>query len=255
MRGLLATSRAAFLEAAANPGALLSQMSVMIVNDGVWIVFWALFFRRTGELGGWDLDGIIVLQSVLTAAGGIALGLVSNARRVGTLALDGGLDPVLTLPTSTLGHVLARRVEPTNLGDLAFGVVLFAVAGHPTPARVALFVVVVLASATLMTGFLVLTGSLAFFAGRSESGELGFHAMLLLGSYPVDIFAGTAKVVLYTVLPAAFVSTVPARLIEDVDAGQAAALLGVSSGVALAAALVFRAGLRRYASGAVWTRA
>jgi ABC-2 type transport system permease protein len=255
MRGLFATSRAAFLEAAANRPALVSQMAVMIINDGVWIVFWALFFRRAGDLGGWDLHGIIVLQSVLTAAGGITLGLLANARRVGTLAVEGGLDPVLTLPTPTLGHVLLRRVEPTNLGDLAFGVVLFAVAGDPTPARVGLFVVVVAASATLLTGFLVLTGSLAFFAGRSESGELGFHAMVLLGSYPVDIFAGAAKLVLYTVVPAAFVSTVPARLIEDVDAGQAAALLGVAGGVALAAGLVFRAGLRRYTSGAVWTRA
>lgn len=255
MRAVLATSRAAFLEAAANRGALASQMTVMIVNDGVWIVFWAIFFRRTGPLAGWDLDTIIVLQAVLTAAGGIALGLVANARRIGPLALDGGLDPVLTLPTSTLGHVLARRVEPVNLGDLAFGVVLFAVAGHPTPARVALFGVVVLASATLMVGFLVLTGSLAFFAGRGEAGELGFHAMVLLGSYPVDIFAGTAKLVLYTVVPAAFVATVPARLIEHFDAGQAAALVGIAGAVALAAALVFRAGLRRYESGAVWTRA
>ncbi len=255
MRALLATSRAAFLDAAANPRALVAQMSVMIVNDGVWIVFWTLFFRRTGQLGGWDLDGIIVLQSVLTASGGIALGLVANARRIGVLALEGGLDPVLALPTSTLGHVLARRVEPTNLGDLVFGVVLFAVAGHPTPGRVALFVVVVLASATLLTGFLVLTGSLAFFAGRGESGELGFHAMVLLGSYPVDIFAGTAKVLLYTVIPAAFVSTVPARLVADFDAAQASGLLAMSGGVALLAVLVFRAGLRRYTSGAVWTRA
>ena len=39
-------------------------------------------------------------------------------------------------------------------------------------------------SATLLTGFLVLTGSLAFFIGRSEGGELGFHAMLLLGALP-----------------------------------------------------------------------
>jgi ABC-2 type transport system permease protein len=255
MRAILATSRAAFSAAAANRRALVAQMAVMIVNDGVWIVFWALFFRRTGPLSGWDLDTIIVLQAVLTAAGGIALGLVANARRIGALVLDGGLDPVLALPTSTLGHVLARRVEPTNLGDLAFGVVLFAVAGHPTPTRVAAFVAVVLASATLMVGFLVLTGSLAFFAGRGESGELGFHAMLLLGSYPVDIFAGTAKLVLYTVVPAAFVSTVPARIIEHFDAGQAVALAGAASGVALLAALVFRSGLRRYESGAVWTRA
>jgi len=255
VRGLLATARAALSEAAVNRGALASQMTAMIVNDGVWIVFWALFFRRVGDLGGWDLDGIILLQAVLTASGGIALGLLANARRVGTLAVEGGLDSVLTLPVSTLGHVLLRRVEPTNLGDLAFGATLFAVAGHPTPGRVAIFVVVVLASATLMTAFLVLTGSLAFFAGRGEGGELGFHAMLLLGAYPVDIFAGTAKLILYTVVPAAFVSTVPARLIQEFDAGQAAVLLAVAAVVALAAWTAFTLGLRRYTSGAVWTRA
>jgi ABC-2 type transport system permease protein len=255
VRGLLATARAAFLEAAANRGALASQMATMIVNDGVWIVFWALFFRRVGTLGGWDLDGIIVLQAVLTASGGITLGLLANARRVGTLALEGGLDPILTLPVPILGHVLLRRIDPTNLGDLVFGVTLFAVAGHPTPTRVGLYLAVVLASATLLTGFLVLTGSLAFFAGRGEGGELGFHAMVLLGSYPVDVFAGAAKVVLYTAVPAAFVSTVPARLIEGFDAPQAVALVGVASAVALAAWATFTVGLRRYTSGAVWTRA
>lgn len=255
MRGLFATFRAAVLEAAANPTALVSQMAVMVVNDGVWIVFWYLFFRRVGDLSGWDLDGIILLQAVLTSAGGIALGLLANARRIGVLALEGGLDPVLALPVPTLGHVLLRRIEPNNLGDLAFGLTLFAVAGDPTPARTAVFLAVVLASATLLTGFLVLTGSLAFFAGRGESGELGFHAMLLLGSYPVDIFAGTAKLILYTVVPAAFVSTVPARLIQDVDAVQAVALFGVAAVVAIAAGTVFTVGLRRYTSGAVWTRA
>jgi len=253
--GLLATFRAALQEAAANPAALLSQMAVMIVNDGVWIVFWYLFFQEVGELGGWDLDGIILLQSVLTAAGGIALGVLANARRIGPLVLEGGLDPVLTLPVPTLGHVLLRRIEPNNVGDLAFGVTLFAVAGHPTPARTAMFVVVVLASATLLTGFLVLTGSLAFFAGRGESGELGFHAMVLLGSYPVDIFAGTAKLLLYTAVPAAFVSTVPARLIQGFDASDAVALFGVAATVAAAGGIVFTVGLRRYTSGAVWTRA
>jgi ABC-2 type transport system permease protein len=255
MRALLATTRAAALEAAADRRALASQALAMVVNDGVWVVFWVLFFHRAGELRGWDVESIILLQAVLTAAGGIALGLVANARRLGTLIVDGGLDPVLALPAPPLGLLLLRRIEPVNLGDLAFGVTLFAVAGHPTPTRVLLFVAVVAASATLLTGFLVLTGSLAFFAGRGESGELGFQAIVLLGSYPVDVFAGTAKLLAYTVVPAAFVSTVPARIIMDPDAGQALVLLAVAAGVAAAASLVFRAGLRRYTSGAVWTRA
>ena len=111
-----------------------------------------------------------------------------------------------------------------NLGDLAFGIGLFFVACDPTPQRTVIFVLVSLASATLLTGFLVLTGALAFFIGRSESGELGFHGMLLLGAYPVDLFAGAIRIFLFTLIPAAFVSAVPAQLVEDFDLGRALTL-------------------------------
>ena len=99
-----------------------------------------------------------------------------------------------------------------------------------------------------------ITGSLAFFVGRSEGGELGFHAIILLGSYPVDIFAGAAKVVLYTAVPAAFVSSVPAGLVEDFELGEAAFLATIAVTFATAAWTTFTLGLRRYTSGSVWTR-
>ena len=114
---------------------------------------------------------------------------------------------------------------------------------------------VVLASATLLTGFLVLTGALAFFIGRSESGELGFHSMLLLGAYPVDLFAGAIRVMLFTVVPAAFIAAVPAGLVDDFDPGRAVALGLAAACFAMAAAVTFTLGLRRYTSGSVWTRA
>lgn len=255
MTGLAATLRSAFAEVAAKPRALAAQMTVMMVNDFVWVVFWVLFFDRVGTLGGWDRDGILMLQAVLTTAGGLSLGVFSNARRIGSMAVDGDLDAVLALPVMPLPFVLLRRIEPVNLGDLAFGIGLFAVAGHPTPARALVFLCVVLASATLLTGFLVLTGALAFFLGRRESGELGFHAMLLLGAYPVDLFAGTIRILLFTVVPAAFVSAVPARLVLDFEPGRAVALVSAAAVFMLAAATTFTLGLRRYTSGSVWTRA
>lgn len=255
MRGLWATLRNAFAEAAAKPAALATQMFVMAANDFVWVIFWVLFFDRVGDIGGWDRDRILLLQAVLTAAGGVSLGIFANARRIGMMAVGGELDAVLSLPVPPLSHVLVRRIEPINLGDLAFGVVLFAIVGNPTPQRTAIFVLVVLASAVLLTSFLVLTGALAFFLGRSESGELGFHAMLLLGAYPVDVFAGAVKVLLFTVVPAAFVAAVPARLIDDFDLVRAVELLSVAVVFTMAASATFTLGLRRYTSGSVWTRA
>lgn len=78
---------------------------------------------------------------------------------------------------------------------------------------------------------------------------------MLLGSYPVDVFAGVAEVVLYTVVPAAFVSTMPARLLDSFDLPEAAALAGIAGAFAVASWVTFTVGLRRYTSGAVWTRA
>lgn len=255
MRAVLTTLRGAFAEAAANRAALGSQVTVMVVNDVVWAVFWLLFFRRVGTLRGWDEERILVLLAVLTTAGGIALGIFSNARRVGAMAVDGELDAVLSLPVPPLAYLLVRRIEPTNLGDVVFGLVLFVAAGEPTLTRTVVFAGVVAAVVALITGFLVLAGSLAFFVGRSETGDLGFQALLLLGSYPVDVFAGVAKVVLYSVVPAAFVASVPARVVDSFDAGLAAWLLVVAASFAVAGWLAFTLGLRRYASGSVWTRA
>jgi ABC-2 type transport system permease protein len=254
MRGLLATLRNAVAEARSNRAALVSQVSIMVLNDIVWVVFWVLFFRRVGSVRGWDGDRILLLLAVLTSAGGIALGILANARRVGTLAVDGHLDSVLALPVPPLAHLLVRRIEAVNVGDLVFGVLLFLTLGRPTVARTAVFVGAVAAVAVLLTGFLVLTGSLAFFIGRNEGGELGFQAMILLGAYPVDIFAGAIKVLLYTVVPAAFVSSVPARLIEDFDVVDALWLAGVAGTFALAGWTAFTLGLRRYTSGSVWTQ-
>jgi len=40
----------------------------------------------TVRVTGWDRDSILVLQAVLTTAGGISLGLFANGRRIGAMA-------------------------------------------------------------------------------------------------------------------------------------------------------------------------
>jgi ABC-2 type transport system permease protein len=159
------------------------------------------------------------------------------------------------LPTPPLLYLMVRRVNGINMGDVMFGVVLFVVAGHPTPSRVLVFIVGVVVAAIVLAGFLVAAGSLAFFAGRDDAGELGFHTMLLFGAYPVDIFGSSARLVLHTVVPAAFVAAVPARLVGHFDLGVALGFVAAAVVFAALAVTLFQLGLRRYTSGAVWTRA
>jgi len=178
-----------------------------------------------------------------------------HARQIGRLATEGGIDATLALPVSPLLHLLARRVYPSNLGDALFGVGLFLVACDPTPARAARFLAVVVLSSVVLGSFLVLVGSLAFFAGRDDAGETGFHSIVMFASYPVDIFGGAMRVLLYTAVPAGFVSAVPARLVDSPSVGLLAGLVGFAAALGAGAWATFTAGLRRYTSGAVWSRA
>jgi ABC-2 type transport system permease protein len=255
MTGLLAVWRGAVADAAANRTALASQIAIMFVNDLLWVVFWVLFFESVGTVRGWDTDLILLLQAVLTTMGGLVLGVFANARNLGAMVVGGELDSALTLPVPTLGFVLLRRIVPFNVGDAVFGVVLFFLFCDPTPTRTLVYVGVSLGATLLVLSFLVIIGSAAFWTDRTEAGDLGFSALLSAGAYPVDSFAGVSKMMLYTVVPAAFVSSVPAKLIQDVDPPLALALAGVVVVFAALAVLTFRAGLRRYTSGSAWTRA
>jgi ABC-2 type transport system permease protein len=255
MSVLLATSRNAMAEAWANRSAFWTQVVIMAVNDLAWIVFWLLFFRRVGAVRGWDADGVLLLLSVVTTAAGLVLGVFANARSIGRLVAGGELDAALSLPVPTLPYLLVRRVNPSNIGDVLFGVTLFIVAGSPTPVRVVLFLFGVAAAAVLLIGFLVLTGSSAFFAGRDDASELSFQGILLLSSYPVDVFGGLAKVFMYTLLPAAFVASVPAKQMQSFSLPVALLTVAVSAAFAVGGWVAFTRGLRRYTSGAVWTSA
>jgi len=255
MSGLLRTMRLAWLEAWTNRRGFWTQVTVMLVNDVVWVGFWVIFFRQVGEIRGWDTDQVLVLLAVLTTGAGISLGFLHNVRRLGTMIGNGELDSALALPVPTLAHLLVRRVDPIHIGDMAFGIVLFFGFCNPTPQRVGVFLAGTVTAAAICTGFLVIMGALSFFVGRSEAGDLGFHALLLTSSYPVDIFAGATKVLLYTAVPAGFMTAAPTRLVDEFDPVLAGATVAVALLVVAIGVVVFNRGLRRYTSGAVWTSA
>ncbi len=252
MNGLQATFRGACAQAWANRRGFWFEITVMILNDLVWVVFWVLFFHRVGTVRGWNTNRILMLQAILTTGGGIVLGVFANARNIGRLAADGELDAALALPVPTLAYILVRKIQALNLGDTIFGVVLFVAIGHPSPSRVAMFLGGSAIAATVLTGFLVLIGSSSFFVGRNEGSELGFHAIVMFGSYPIDVFTGAGRAMLYSVVPAAFIAAVPARLVDSFDPGLAAGAAAAAVVFATLGVVAFNLGLRRYTSGNVW---
>ena len=256
MRSLLATMRTAFREAWTNRRSFWLQVSFMLANDAALILFWILFFHKVGNVRGWDFSHLLVLFGILSTITGISMGVLGNARRLGQVIADGGLDAALTLPVDPLGYLLVRTVDTALLGDLAFGPAMFALSGQATLPRVAAYVLACICGTAVCVSFLVILGSATLYlGGRGEQGDVGFHALLMLASYPLDVFGGAVKLILFTALPAAFITGVPTEVVTTFDWNRAGLMLAVSVGAVILARAVFQAGLARYRSGALWSRA
>ena len=97
---------------------------------------------------------------------------------------------------------------------------------------------------------MVLVQSLAFWLGNSTAlGNLVQNAMLTFALYPIGLFDNAAKLLLFTIVPAALMGAVPADFVRSFS-WTVLAQLCLAALVFLGLALwVFRQGLQRYESG------
>jgi ABC-2 type transport system permease protein len=153
-------------------------------------------------------------------------------------------------PRALLPHLLLGRMNTTAWGDALFGYVVYLAFVRPDLAHLLLFVALTLSVAMVFVGFSVLTGSLSFFLGNASGlADQWRFAMLTFSTYPAVLFEGAIKIVLYTLIPAGFVSYLPAQAVRSLSLRDAALAVAGAGAVLAIGVGVFYIGLRRYASG------
>lgn len=230
--------------------AFISQVVGMMLNNAVYFLFWVLFFDRFQQVRGWGINEMLILFGVVAAGFGLGVYLFGNALTLADVIAGGRLDYYLSLPRPVLLHALASRSIVSGLGDAVYGLISFALAGHYTPDAVGRFALGALLSATIFLSFLVLVQSLAFYLGNATLlTAQATQAIIAFSLYPITLFDGTAKLLLFTVLPAAFMGAVPAEFVREFTWSTLAQLLTAALAFLSLALTVFHRGLRRYESG------
>ncbi len=233
--------------------AFISQSIGMILNDGVYFVIWIIFFDRFKDIRGWGLTDMFIVFGVSASAFGLAGLLFGNAFNLADIIVKGRLDYYLSLPRPTLLHVLASRTVPSSAGDFLYGFISFLASGQFSPIGLTRFLLAVILATIIFASFLVLIQSLAFWMGSGGNfTALAVNAMVTFALYPITLFDQTARFLLFTIVPAAFMGAVPAAFVRDFSwtlLGQ----MGLASAVFLGLAiLLFQFGLRRYESGSAF---
>lgn len=231
-------------------GAFLSQMVAMIVNDCVWVSFWILFFDRFPVIHGWGAVDVITLWAISASGFGIAESIFGNSAQLAALIAQGELDAWLLYPRALLSHLILGKMNATAIGDAIFGYAIYVMFVHPDFAHFLLFAVLTFSVAITFVGVNILAGSLGFFLGNAQVlADQWRFALATFSVYPPSLFDGPIKFVLYTLIPAAFVSYLPIEALHQFSLPIVAISMLGSSAVVVVAGTVFYLGLRRYESG------
>jgi ABC-2 type transport system permease protein len=232
--------------------AFISQSIGMILNDGVYFLVWIIFFDRFKDIRGWQLTDMFLVFGVSAGAFGLAGMLFGNSFNLGDIIVNGRLDYYLSLPRPTLLHVLASRAVPSGFGDFLYGFISYFASGQFSLVGLGRFSLAMALAAVVFVSFLVIIQSLSFWLGTGDTlTGIATNAMITFALYPITLFNNAAKLILFMVIPAAFMGAVPAGFVRSFSWSALGQMFLAAIGFLALALLLFHLGLRRYESGSV----
>jgi ABC-2 type transport system permease protein len=228
----------------------LTQAVGMAINDVFFLFFWWMVFQQTGNLGGYGFRDVMSIWALSASTFGLLHIVFGNVGRINAIVQSGELDIFLLQPRDPFIHLHAARMNFSAWGDFVYAIILFFAISGWNPGKWLLFLIFTIAGALLLGAVLSMADALVFYWGDSSGvTRLVTEFMLNFSLYPDSIFRPGVKWVIYTVLPTAFVVFVPYRLMLAFNLPVCLGVLAIDIGAVILARQIFKAGLKRYASG------
>ncbi|AHF91501.1 hypothetical protein OPIT5_16000 [Opitutaceae bacterium TAV5] len=219
----------------------------------------ALFARFSG-LGGWSLAEIAVFYGTVNVAWALAEGAGRGFDDFGSLVKSGEFDRVLVRPRSTILQVLGREFTLRRLGRIAQGLAVLgwgwlALGLGWQPEKIVLLLAAMAGGVALFLGLLIVQATLAFWTVESlEVMNVLTYGGVAAAQYPLAIYPGWLRRFFTLVVPLGCVTYFPVvGVLSRADPlGSSRAWQWTSPAAGFVffglALLVWRLGLRRYAS-------
>jgi ABC-2 type transport system permease protein len=218
-----------------------------------------ILFSRVSSLGGWSLWEVAFLYGTSYLPFTFADMFVGRIERLGEWIRTGQFDVVLARPLGTLGQALTSDADVRKVGAFAQGATVFGLAlanTHVawTPAKLLVLVLMLLSGFVIFCSVWIGTNAAAFWLVNVREASNAFtYGGNFVTQYPLDIFATWFRRLFAFVIPIAFVNFFPSLFILDKPSDPWPAAFRFASpfvavGTVAVAAIVWRAGIRRYTS-------
>ncbi|HET8670372.1 MAG TPA: ABC-2 family transporter protein [Candidatus Saccharimonadales bacterium] len=210
-----------FIQTTAYRASFLFQIGVELGYQGVFVIFFVVIFGNVKELAGWDYNQILFLTGLNVVTSELIIGsiFIFGLWRLPAAIKDGDIDVALLKPVNALFNLsLAKPYFASILAAVpGLGLMWYAAARMDTPIPpFAIAVGVFLFSCGLVIAYsiAVIFSSLSFyFVSANGLPRMAGAIITQYKTNPFDVYQGALRVVFFFIIPAVFVSSVPAAAI------------------------------------------
>lgn len=179
----------------------------------------SLFYGHGQALGGWSWDGALVVLGLHTLLDGMAsTWLRPNLGALVKHVQSGSLDFVLLKPLDSQFWLSLRSLSPWGVPEMLSGLALVGVGlvrsgVHPSPAQAALALLMLLSGMAILYSLWFLLAATSIWFVKIWNATEVLRSLLAAGRYPVSAYPPALRLLFTTVLPIAFLTTVPAEVV------------------------------------------
>ncbi len=227
------------------------QVLFMLFNNFFFLIYWIVIFSlNNGSLDGIEFKDVLILWAIPNGAWGIANFFFGGIREIDRLIITGGLDTYLLQPKNLILSIALAKCRFSSFGDLLYGVVMSIIISESI-FEFLLLTLFMITGAMVMLSCFIIVRSLAVWLGEMENIASVYENTLLitLSTYPFNIFGNVLKVLMFTIVPTAYISHIPVMVLSHFDI-KLFAIVPISALVLMIIAVkFFYMILKRYESG------
>ncbi|MBQ8298402.1 MAG: ABC-2 family transporter protein [Clostridia bacterium] len=230
----------------------LIQSVFMFFNNFFFLIFWFVIFNGSdGNINGITMNDILYLWSLPVISFGTAFFFFGGISKLGQYILEGGLDTYLTQPKNVLINVMVSGMDFSAFGDLIYGLVIGLFAVEFNILKYVILVCLGIIGAIFYICVEALIRLLTIKIGNTDNIE---HIcintlMITFASYPEAIYGKLIKMLIYTVIPSAYIAFIPIKFVQTLNFGFLLWFLAVACGFVVLTAVFSKQMLKKYESG------
>ena len=200
-----------------NLASFIIQTIFMFLNNASFLIFWTVVFSKTGENVDITFNNVLYIWGLSSFAYGVTYFFFGGIEKINEYIITGGLDSFLLQPKGVLLNVATSKCSFSACGDVLYGIVVGMIASGGDISKVLMLMVFGTFGGVFFFASEVIFRSLSVWIGDTNAVADRYVQMFLItfSTYPENIFKVGTKILLYTVIPAAYLAFLPASIIES----------------------------------------